>query len=130
MSLKTTVVVRLFDEEFEFDVDFRIIEIVERVFDSNVDLCAHVYLATNPKLTQVAEIVYQWLRLKSNQHSRDAVKGEIYGMAREDLQKVVGAIQGACAFMRKQVGEDELKKLADGKDLDDQGVDAEEKKST
>lgn len=128
-SLRTTVTVCLFGEEYEFDVDFRIIEIVERVYDANVDLCAHVYLATNPKLSQVAEIMHQWLRIKTNKHKRDDVKGEIYGMDREDLQKVIGAIQGACAYMRKQIGDDELKKLANGQDLD-APVDAEEKKST
>ena len=123
-SLRKTIALPLAGDEVHVDVTTRIIEIVERVYDTNVDVVSTILLVdpSRVKLTQLAEVVSLWLtpgQLEQVGLKRREIPEAIYESSPEDIGRVVGCIQAACLFTRRHINEDEMRKLAMGEDLDD-----------
>jgi len=125
MNLRKQITIPLAGQEIHINVDMRVIEIVESIYDTNVDVVATEIL-TNPsriKLTQIATIVcamltaghYEQLGLKHRE-----VRDEILGASPDDIGKIVGAIQAACLYCRKYITEAEFDRLNQGLDLEDE----------
>lgn len=124
-SLKKTITLPLAGDDVHVDVTTRVIEIVERVYDTNVDVVSTVLLVdpARVKLTQLAEVVGLWLtpgQLEQVGLKRREVPDAIYQASPEDVGRIVGCIQAACLFTRKHISEDEMRKLALGQDLEDE----------
>ena len=117
--LRKTLELPIFDDTVEVDVDFRLIETVERVFGTVADIVAGDTLVHNPRRYQIAEVIASWVR--SREHKRKDVHEHVITAPPERLQVYIGAIQGAVLYSLSYVSEDELDKLARGEDLDSSG---------
>lgn len=131
--LRKTISLPVGDDEFEIDVDFRVLEIIERVYDMRAEYVAGLLEVDHRiRRSQVAEVILGWLSQRS-----DALVGrrrldlleEITTASEAVLRRYVGAIQGAILFSLKQLSDEDLEKLARGEDLapTEQGDDAEKK---
>jgi hypothetical protein len=125
MNLRKQITIPLAGQEIHINVDMRVIEIVESIYDTNVDVVATEIL-TNPrkiKLTQIATIIctmltvghYEQLGLKHRE-----VRDEILGAPSGDIGKMVGAIQAACLYCRKYINEEQFDRLNQGLDLEEE----------
>lgn len=77
-DLKRTLVIPVLDQEVTVDVDFRVIETIERVFDMNAD--AVVALFSDSRKVQrnkVADVIVGWLAFKD------------LGVKRRDIREAV-----------------------------------------
>lgn len=128
--LRKTITLPVGDDEFEIDVDFRVLEIIERVYDMRAEYVAGLLEQDHRiRRSQVAEVVLGWLSQRSDAlvgRRRLDVLEEITTAPEEVLRRYVGAIQGAILFSLKRLSEEDLEKLARGEDLAQQG-DAEKK---
>lgn len=122
--LKSTLEIPLDDDEILVDVNWRVIEQVERVFGTLADLVASDTLVNNPRRHTVAEVIALWAQ--SRGYRRREVLEMVMTSDHQTLQRYIGAIQGAVLFVLRHVDEKDMKRLASGLDLDDQ-EEAEEK---
>lgn len=121
-NIRKTVTLPLGDDEVSLNVDMRIIEVVERIYDVNVDLVATVLLVdpSRVKLTDLAQVVGEWLTPMHFEQlgiKRKDVKELIYTANHAELSKIVGCVQAACLFVRRHITAEELDALARGEDL-------------
>lgn len=106
-------------ESFTLPVDMRIIEIIERVYNMNVDLVAATVLVNPAKirLVDLAQVVEAWLAGKDTELTRRDIKSDVYTKSNDELNKLVGSIQAACMYFRKHIDERQFDLLARGEDL-------------
>lgn len=131
--LRKTITLPVGDDEFEIDVDFRVLEIIERVYDMRAEYVAGLLEQDHRiRRTQVAEIILGWLSQRSDAlvgRRRLDVLEEVTTASEEVLRRYVGAIQGAILFSLKRLSEEDLEKLSRGEDLGAPKQDGAEKKS-
>lgn len=116
--LKSTLDVPLGGDEITIDVTYRVIEQVERVFGTLADLVASETLVNNPRRHLVAEVIALWAAGRG--YRRRQVIEEVSTCDHHTLQRYIGAIQGAVLFVLRHVDEKDMKRLAEGLDLEDE----------
>lgn len=120
-QLKKTLELVISGKTIPIDVDFRVIEVVERVYGANADLVASVDLA-NPIRVQrykVANVIANWLSALNTGLNRDEIKEAVVTASIEELTKFTGAIQAAILFSLKYIDDEQFAALARGDDLPD-----------
>lgn len=121
--LRKQIEVFVGDRSVMLNVDMRVIEIVESVYDTNVDVVA-TQILTIPaynQLTKLASVVQQWLLPGHFQQlglSRQDVKSVIYGASPNEIAKLTGCIQAACLYARNYITDEQMERLARGEDLE------------
>lgn len=116
-------------ETIELAVDMRVIEVVERVYNKNVDMVAAAVL-TNPmsiRLTDIADVIMGWVAHKNLDLSRRDIKNHIYTASQDDLNVLIGCIQAACLYMRRHITDEQFDTLVRGEDLPPEPVADEDK---
>jgi hypothetical protein len=100
------------------DVNFRIIEIIERVYQKKAELAAADLDSPEKVLrSKVAEVISLWLAPLTNDFDRIEIKEAVMTSTPEMLNVYCGCIQGAVLFTLKYVTADELEKLSKGESL-------------
>ena len=120
-QLKKTLDLPLPDgETTTINVDFRIIEIVERVYNQNADLVASIDLATPARMlrSKVAAVIVEWLATKETGFKRSEIKEFVITAPPPMLNVFSGCIQAAVLYSLKYIDEDQFDRLARGEDLD------------
>lgn len=119
-QLKKTVEIPLPNgEECVLNVDFRIIEVVERVYNQNADLVVSIDLATPSRMlrSKIAAVIVDWLSIKDTGFKRSEIKEFVITADPQLLNIYSGCIQAAVLYSLKYIGEDEFDKLKKGQDL-------------
>lgn len=106
-------------ENVVINVDMRVIEIVERVYDRNVDIVAALILTdpTKIRLTDLAEVVMGWVANMNLDLSRRDIKNYVYSLPQDELNVIIGCIQAACLYMRRMITDEQFEILVRGEDL-------------
>lgn len=130
-NLKKRITLALAGEEIDVDVNMRIIEIAERVYDLNADVIASVLLVDpgRVKLTQLADVICEWItpaQYKAFDLRRKDLREAIYSATHDELRVIIGCVQAAILFCRRHINEDELQALSRGEDLPDESEGEEE----
>lgn len=123
-DLKKRITIAIAGEEIDVDVNMRIIEIAERIYDFNADVIASVLLVdlARVKLTQLADLICEWIPpQKYQQHDlrRKDLRNGVYTATPDELRKLTGCVQAALLFCRRHIDEEEMQTLARGEDLPD-----------
>lgn len=120
-QLKKTVEIPLPNgEECPVIVDFRIIEVVERVYNQNADLVVSIDLATPSRMlrSKIAAVIVEWLSVKETGFKRSEIKEYVMTADPDLLNVYSGCIQAAVLYSLKYIGDEEFDKLKKGKDLE------------
>lgn len=99
-ALKKTLVLPVLDQEVAVDVDFRVIEIVERTFELSAD--AVITLLNDSRRVQrnkVADIVVSWLEYRELGLKRREIREYVMRAAPELLAVYVTSIYASLLFM-------------------------------
>lgn len=139
--LRKQIELTIADRSVMLNVDMRVIEIVESVYDTNVDVVA-TQILTIPalnQLTKLSAVIQQWLLPGHYQQlglSRSDVKQAIFGASPDDISRITGCVQAACLYARNYITDEQMERLARGEDLepqpdqqDDDGDDQDKKKA-
>lgn len=116
-------------QTFKIAVNMRVIEVIERVYDQNVDMVVGAILAdpSRIKLTQLAEVVINLIADQgAGSLTRSEVKEYVYTLDSDGLSQLIGSVQAAALFFRNHITEDQFDQLAAGHDLEDEPVDEAE----
>lgn len=130
--MRKSVEFELCGEPIDLTVDMRIIEVVERVYNKNVDMVAAAVL-TNPmsiRLTDIADVIMGWVAHKNLDLSRRDIKNHIYSASQDELNVLIGCIQAACLYMRQHITDEQFDLLVAGEDLPPEPVADEDKEET
>lgn len=126
--LRQSVSIPIGKSSISVEVTFRILEIVERVYDIRAD---YVKLALQLdkyiKRTDVSNVLLGWLEVVGEKIDREEVFETVMTCEEATLRKYVGAIQGAIMYSLKECTEEELQQLADGKDIRTEADDGKKK---
>jgi len=120
-QLKKTLDIPLPDgETATLNVDFRIIEIVERVYNQNADLVASVDLSTPSRMlrSKIAAVIVEWLAVKETGFKRSEIKEFVLTASPPMLNVFSGCIQAAVLYSLKYIDDDQFDKLKRGEDLE------------
>jgi hypothetical protein len=126
-DLRKQCQIELCGSDVSLNVDMRLIELIERIYDSNVDVVA--VMLTDPrriKLTQIADVYLAWLtpgQLDSLGTNRADIREYIYKASMDEINKLVGCIQASCLYFRNQISAEDFDTLTRGESLPDE-VDA------
>lgn len=130
MDLKRQVTVEIDGQEIHLEVNMRIIEIIERVYNCNVNFA--VVALQNPmqvKLTDLADVYGQWLtngHLEQLEISRKDLRRWVYKADIDTINRLSGAVMGAALHYRHDISGEDMQTLASGRSLE--GPTDEEKK--
>lgn len=123
--MRKTLELEVCGQAVDVDVNWRIIEVVERTFGTVADLVASDTLVHNPMRYKVAEVIAEWVR--SRELRRKDVYEYVLKCRTEELQVYIGAIQGAVLYSLSYIEEKDFDKLTQGKDLDPDDGEGEKK---
>lgn len=126
-NIRETLEVEVCGETVSLDIDWRVIEIVERTFGAVADLVASDTLVHTPTRYQVAEVISEWVKDRTLPKSK--VRESVMLAGQEALQTYIGAIQGAVLYSLSYIDEEQLDALTQGKDLEGEG-ESEESEDT
>lgn len=132
-QLKKTLEIPLPDGEVAVvDVNFRIIEIVERIYDTNADVVASVNLASPAKMlrSKIAAVIVEWLSTVETDFKRSEIREYVMTAEPKLLNVYSGCIQAAVLYSLKYINDEEFKQLSSGKDLEPSSSEANRKKSS
>lgn len=116
--MRSSIELEVDGEEVEFNIDWQVIEIVERTFGAVADLVASDVLVRNPTRYQVADVMQEWLR--GTNLKKSDVRKAVMTASQEQLQSYIGAIQGAVLYSLDYIDEEQLDLLTQGEDLADE----------
>ena len=117
-NLRQAVEIPLGDKTASVDVSFRILEIVERVYDLRADFIKIVLQSERLiKRSDIARVVIGWLEASRAEFDREETLEIIMTAPESDIRKYVGAIQGAIMYSLRECTEEELEALARGEDI-------------
>lgn len=116
--IRANITLPLYDEEYTIEVNWNVVELVERNFGVIADLVPEM-LVTKPMRFQVADVIVEWLAGVQKDYKRREIREAVITSDHDTLQKYVGAIQGAVLYTLRHISEDELQKLTAGQDLED-----------
>src|SRR5690606_16327403 len=120
-QLRKTLEIPLPDGEVAVvDVNFRIIEIVERIYDTNADVVASVNLASPAKMlrSKIAAVIVEWLSTVETDFKRSEIREYVMTAEPKLLNVYSGCIQAAVLYSLKYINDEEFKQLSSGKDLE------------
>jgi hypothetical protein len=121
-QLKKTLEIPLPDDStVSINVDFRIIEIVERVYNQNADIVASVDLANPARMlrSKIAMVISDWVALRDTGFRRQDIKEFVMTARPEKLNVFSGCIQAAVLYSLKYIDDAQFEKLSKGQDLDE-----------
>lgn len=151
--LRQTLELTIGEETVSLDVTWRIIEVIESVFERHPELPAaraeyicKLLLEDEMRVrrTDIARVIADWVRVSGVdvRMTWSQIREYVVIASVAEMRQYVGAIQGAMFYALKEITADELKQLAEGRDLsqgasdEDDGTvevetddDADEKKS-
>lgn len=114
------------------EVTFRIIEIVERVYQRNADMVVSIDLA-NPQLmlrSKIADVIAEWISMRHTEWKRSEIREWVITRPPLELNVYAGCIQAAVMYSLKYIDDAQFAKLIRGEDLDEpEDKKAEDKKS-
>lgn len=117
-TLRKSILLTVLEEEVSVDVDFRLLELLERVFDAgSVDRVVPLLVdPTSVPRSKVADVIADLLMRKaSNKLTRSEIREDVIT---SDLPTVysgnVAALFAAACYALKQVGSDEFDKINAG----------------
>lgn len=136
MSIKKTILIQIKEEEVCVDVDFSIIEKVERVYNCTAEVAAAIHLTDMMRIkrSQIAQVISLWVQGKTKCNPSD-VNEYVQTASQKSLYKFAGMIQAAILFsIRGDDGQplitsDQFDKLINGEDIDVADVKAEKPKA-
>lgn len=132
-DLRKQVRVALCGGEVALPVDMAVIEIIERVYDLNVNFA--VVALQNPaqvKLTQLAEVYLSWLRpghFEQLNVKRADVREYIYTADIDQIDVLSGAVMGAALHFRKAISGDDMDALAKGGSIQQESLETKKPSS-
>jgi hypothetical protein len=98
--IRKSLVIPVFDQDVTIDIDFRIIEIVERVFDLSADaVIAMLSDARRVQRHKVADIVTEWLAFRDLGLKRREIREHVMAAPSEVLTIYITSIYTALLFM-------------------------------
>lgn len=121
-ELRKSIEVEVLDQTVSIDVDWRIIDVVETVYDMRAEYVA--VLLQNPvkiKRKDIADVLTSWLAPRIQSISRKAIREAVLLADDEPLTRYIGAIQGAVLYALRKIDGHEFDRLIAGRDLDDDG---------
>lgn len=124
--LKASIQIPYDDDDINIDIDWRVLEQVERVYGDLAEKIATETLVINPMRHKIAEVISSWLSAKGYK-KRDVYQYVITSDAKT-LGRYVGSIQGAILYMLRHITDEQLVTLMRGEDLDEKGESEDEKK--
>lgn len=114
--IRETLEIEVKGETVSLDIDWRVIEIVERTFGSVADLVVSDTLVNSPTRYQIADVISEWV--KSRDMPKSQVREAVMLASQELLNEYIGAIQGAVLYSLNYITEEQLDKLTSGDDLE------------
>jgi hypothetical protein len=125
MSIKKTIIIPIFDDEIIVNVDFSIIEKVERVYDKTAENVAAFDLVNIARIrrSQIAQVICLWVQGKTTIKT-SLVNEAIQTCSQTDLYRFVGMIQAAILYsIRGQDGKplitsEQFDALVSGQDIE------------
>lgn len=124
-TLRKSVTFEVLGEEISIPVNYRCIEVIERVFQCSAEVVVSMRLVDPMTLKryEIANTVVEWMTefnlLSQHGWSREKVREDVMvGPSEGKLNVIVGCIQAAVLFTLKHVTEEEFEKLCRGEDLD------------
>lgn len=123
MDMKKTISFEAAGHEFEVPVDFSAIEVVESVYQLNVEMVM-TQLADPAMImrTKVARVISTWPKQMPKGLRRQEVYESVVTTDSDNLARYVGTIQGALGFALGYISETQLDTLARGEDLEEEPV--------
>jgi len=125
-DVRKQVCVELCGSDVHLSVDMRFIELVERVYDMNVNVVP--VILQNPshiKVTQLADLYLAWMtneQVNTLGVKRVDIREDIYQASIEKINRMVGCIQAACLYYRREIDEADFDTLTKGESLPDERV--------
>jgi hypothetical protein len=124
--MKKTIIVPISGEEIIVNVDFSIIEKVERVYNCTAEVAAAIHLTDMMRIrrTHIAQIICLWVQGKT-ELKQSVVNEYVQTCAQNQLYKFAGMIQAAILFsIRGEDGQplitsEQFDKLINGEDLEE-----------
>lgn len=107
-------------DSLTMEVTFRIIEIVERVYNQNADLVVSIDLATPSRMlrSKIADVIAEWVGTRHTNFKRSEIREFVITRPPDELNVYAGCIQAAVMYSLKYINDDEFAKLTRGEDLD------------
>jgi len=121
-QMKKTLELPLPDgETLTMEVTFRIIEIVERVYQKNADMVVSVDLASPIHMlrSKIADVISEWVATRQTNFKRSEIREFVITRQPMDLNVYAGCIQAAVMYSLKYIDDDQFAKLTRGEDLDE-----------
>lgn len=125
--LRKSVSFELLGEEVRVDLNFRVIQVLERVYDANLDhvIAFELAIPARVKRSKVAEAIADWLETQGidRDWKRREVLEHVMGAPVEQLNKYIGCLQAAALFCLRgpdglpQIDDEGIALLMEGKDL-------------
>jgi hypothetical protein len=124
--LRQSIEILVGDSSVAIDVTFRIIEVIERHYDMRAELVGKLILENDARIkrTDVARVMVSWFDAAKVEFPRDDLFEAVLTAPDASLRKYIGAIQGAIWYSLKEITADELKALARGENIRQEGDDA------
>jgi hypothetical protein len=109
------------DDTVTISVDFRIIEIVERVYNQNADMVASIDLANPARMlrSKIAMVIAEWVANRDTGFKRQEIKEFVMTAKPDQLNVFSGCIQAAVLYSLKYIDDAQFDKLSKGQDLDE-----------
>jgi hypothetical protein len=121
--LKKSVIIPLPDGgEHALNITFRVIEIVERVYEKNADLVCSIDMANPARLirTKIAAVIAEWLATEEKVgFTRQAIREHVMCSPPKLLNVYTGCIQGSVLYLLQYITEKQLEKLSKGESLEE-----------
>lgn len=115
--LKATLEIPYDGDYVSVDIDWRVIEQVERIYGDLADTVAGKTLVNNPLRHKIAEVISSWLSSKG--YKKRDVYQEVILADKDTVRAYVGCIQGAVLYMLRYINDEQLVILMKGEDLPD-----------
>ena len=103
-ALKRTLTLPIFDQEVVVDVDFRVIEVVERTFDMSADAVIAMFGDTRRvQRHKVADVIVGWLAFHDLGAKRRDIREFVMRSSPDHLTLYVSSIYAALLFTLRRL---------------------------
>lgn len=104
-QLRRTIVVEILGEEVSIDVTFRLIEFIERAFDTSADHAIALFVkAGGVQRRRVADVIADAIiRTTPSKWARDTIREAVITCSMDEYAQHVAALQSALLFLLKRI---------------------------
>ena len=119
--LKKNINFTICDKKIILPINFQLIEVVERIYDMNVDYVAGILLRDlkNIKISKLCDVICEFVDLSTSRLADKDVRDFVYQCDAKELTKIIAVVQSVCLYMRKYISEEEMELMLEENEVDD-----------